>query len=74
MSCNITVVPAITDGLKQFCVQMASPSEAKRQRNTVDYDNVILALPARFPSLRKKKATHVDGKKGATTSEKTPIG
>jgi hypothetical protein len=47
------------------------PHSAKRQKNSVDYENVILALPAEFPSPSKKKRPHTPGKKRATRSKKT---
>jgi hypothetical protein len=65
MACNITVAESgdYHYGLRQFCVQM-EPHSAKRQKNSVDYENVILALPAEFPSPSKKKRPHTAGKKG----------
>jgi hypothetical protein len=50
------------------------PHSAKRQKNSVDYENVILALPAEFPSPSKKKRPHTPGKKRATRSKKTSTG
>jgi hypothetical protein len=53
---------------------MESHSATKRQRNKVDYDNVILALPAVFPPQTKKKKPRAAGEKGATTSQHTATG